>query len=54
MFREDVFQHFRQRYEKLDPPAGAVVLTFGIPSGTEEEGLLFKFSADTKSKRAQF
>jgi len=54
IFREDVLQHFRRRYGNLHLPAGAVVLIFGIPSGTEEEGLVFKFSADTKLKRAQF
>jgi len=54
MFREDVLQHFTRRYGNLHLPAGAGVLIFGMPSGTEKEGLLFKFTADTKLKRAQF
>jgi hypothetical protein len=54
MFREHILQHFRRRYGNLHLPAGAGVLTFGIPSGTEEECLLFKFTAETKLKRVQF
>jgi hypothetical protein len=38
MFRKDVLQYFRRRYGNLHLAAGAGVLTFGIPSGTEEEG----------------
>jgi hypothetical protein len=31
-------------------PAGYGVLTTDVPSGAEEGGLFFQFSADTKSK----
>jgi hypothetical protein len=40
--------------EPTSSPGGNVALTTGIPSGTENKGLLFRFIADTKSRRANF
>jgi hypothetical protein len=37
----------------IESTTSTVVLTTGIPSGTEGRGLFFKFIADTKSKRAK-
>jgi hypothetical protein len=39
--------------EPCTSPAGNIALTAGIPSSTEEKGLLFTFIADTKPKRAK-
>jgi hypothetical protein len=45
-FKEDVLQHFRQRYGNLHLPTYRSSI-----ANLEKEGLLFKFIAETKLKK---